>query len=193
MPTDGSEKPDVTSSDQTPEGAHSAAGTSDTTQGRTEQESEETSRIPLDLLGGLFLLSVVAVFVLNAGEDQLDWIFPLSLSYTLGIIGVYLIIRGLLGFGDKTDTLLPVLHGRGVDVLVFTVIVAIYVVVVRAIGFWAMSAVMLFAGAVYLDPARSKKRIALAAVVALAVCIAAYVLLVRVLYVPLPRERWLPA
>ena len=193
MPTDGSEKPDVTATDETPEGANSRADTSDVMQGRTAEEDPETSRIPMDLVGGLFLLCVVAVFLLNAGEDPLDWIFPLSLSYMLAIIGLYLVVRGLLGFGDKTDTLLPVVRGRGVDVSVFTVIAVIYVVLVRAIGFWTMSAVMLFAGSVYLDSARSKKRVVLAAGVALAVCAAAYVLLVRVLYVPLPPERWLPA
>jgi hypothetical protein len=132
------------------------------------------------------------VFVLNAGEGALDWVFPLSLSYTLAIIGVYLTIRGLLGFGDTTDTLLPILRGRGVDVFVFAVLTAIYVGLARAIGFWTMSAVMLFAGSIYLDPVRSKKRIALAAVVAFTVCIVAYVLLLRVFYVPLPRARWLP-
>lgn len=191
MPTDGSEKPDVTATHEAPEGPQNGVDTSDAIRGRTERE--KTSRIPMDLVGGLFLFSVVAVFLLNAGEGALDWIFPLSLSYTLAIIAGYLVVRGLLGFGDKTDTLLPIVRGRGVDVSVFTAIAVIYVVLVRAVGFWTMSAVMMFAGSVYLDSVRSKKRIGLAAVVALAVCIAAYVILVRVLYVPLPPERWLPA
>jgi hypothetical protein len=188
-PTDGSEKPDVTSTDPADD-APSSAGTSDVIRHGTEQ-GETASRIPLDLVSGLFLLSVVAVFVLNAGDDPLDWIFPLTLSYTLAIIGIYLTIRGLLGFGDKTDTLLPVLRGRGVDVLVFTVIAAIYVALARPIGFWTMSALMLFAGSVYLDPDRSRKRIGLSAGVAVTVCLGAYLLLVRLLYVPIPPEGWL--
>ena len=193
MPTDGSDKPDVTPADATPDDVPGTAHTSDVIEPRTEQESDKTPRIPVDLVGGIVLLGIVAVFLLNAGDDLLDWIFPLILSYTLAIIGVYLVIRGLLGFGDKTDTLLPILRGRGTDPFVFTVLAAIYVGLVRAVGFWTMSVLMLFAGSVYLDHARSKRRIALAAVVALAVCIGAYVLLERVLYVPLPPERWLPS
>ncbi len=192
MPTDGSDKPDVGSLDGSPEDAHSAADTSDTLE-QSAVGGGKTPRIPVDLVGGLFLLAVVAVFVLNAGDDLLDWIFPLSLAYTLGIIGGYLTIRGLLGFGDKTDTLLPILRGRGVDVSVFTVLAVIYVGSARAVGFWIMTALMLFTGSVYLDPVRSRKRIALAAVIALAVCVVAYVFLLRVFYVPVPRARWLPS
>jgi hypothetical protein len=195
-PTDGSETPDVSSTDSPVTGSDSAVGVSDLTRSPGEQEQGQdgkAARIPLDLVSGLFLLAVVAVFVLNAGDDPLDWVFPLSLSYSLGAIAVYLVIRGVLGFGDKTDTLLPVLHGRGVDVLVITLLAAIYVALVRPIGFWTMSAVMLFSASIYLDADRSRKSIAVSAVVAITVCVAAYVLLVRVLYVPIPPEGWLTA
>src|SRR5918995_185317 len=166
-PTDRDETPDVTSTGGPVTGADSAVGASDVTRSPSEQEQDgKAARIPLDLVGGLFLLAVVAVFVLNAGDDPLDWIFPLLLSYTLAIIAVYLVVRGLLGFGDKTDTLLPVLHGKGVDVLVFTLLAVIYVALVRPIGFWTMSAVMLFTASVYLDADRSRKSIALSAIAA---------------------------
>jgi hypothetical protein len=191
MPTDRSENSEATSTDT----AGAASGPTDTSDVVThdgEKEGAGGSGIPVDLMSGVFLLAIVAVFVLNAGDRALDWVFPLSLSYLLGAIAVYLTIRGLLGFGDRTDTLLPVLRGRGVDVLVFTVLAAIYVVLLRAVGFWTMSALMLFAGSVFLDPTRSRKRIALSAVVAVVVCLAAYLLLVRVLFVPLPPEVWLP-
>ncbi len=152
----------------------------------------QTGRIPMDLVGGVFLLAVVAVFVLNAGDDMLDWIFPLSLSYALGVIGVYLTIRGLVGFGQRTDTLLPVLRRRGVDVFVFSCLTAAYVGLARLVGFWIMSIVMLFGGAVYLDHARTPRRIVGAALAAVAVCIVAYIVLRRIFYVPLPRAKWLP-
>jgi hypothetical protein len=190
MPTDGSEKPDATPADGT-----AAGGAVDASSGVTHDVARQdagTSGIPIDVVSGVFLLAVVAVFVLNAGDGSLDWIFPLTLSYTLGVLAVAVTIRGLLGSGDRADTLLPVLHGRGVDVLVFTVIAAIYVILVPLVGFWTMSAVMMFAGSVYLDPARSRRRIAISAIVAVAVCLGAYVLLVRVLFVPLPPEAWLP-
>lgn len=180
-PTEGGEKPDVPARDGTADAAAIDA-----------TEPAAPHRIPIDLVSGVFLLAVVAVAVLNAGEGTLDWIFPLALSYTLAAIAIYLTVRGLLGRGDRTDTLVPVLHGRGIDVLVFTVITAVYVVLVPPIGFWTMSALMLFAASVYLDSERTRKRIALAAGVAVAVCLVAYVLFVRVLFVPLPPEGWLP-
>jgi Tripartite tricarboxylate transporter TctB family len=190
MPTDGSERPEATPADGTAAGG--AVDASGAVAHDDAQQDAGRSGIPVDLVSGVFLIAVVAVFVLNAGDSTLDWIFPLTLSYTLGILAVALTIRGLLGRGDRVDTLLPVLHGRGVDVLVFTVIAAIYVILVPLVGFWTMSAVMIFVGSVYLDPTRSRRRIAISAIVALAVCLGAYVLLVLVLFVPLPPEAWLP-
>jgi hypothetical protein len=189
MPTDRGEQPDDTTTEGTTE---TSGGSVDTPDAVTRQQDDGRSGIPIDLVGGVFLLAVVAVFILNAGGGTLDWIFPLTLSYALGVIAVYLTVRGLLGVGDRIDTLVPVLRGQGIDVLVFTVIAVIYVLLLRAVGFWTSSALMLFAGSVFLDHARSRKRIALSAVVAVAVCLLAYGLLVRVLFVPLPPEAWLP-
>ncbi|MBA2276524.1 MAG: tripartite tricarboxylate transporter TctB family protein [Chloroflexia bacterium] len=188
MPTDSADDRERT---VTGDGA-AAAATSQETEQPAKGESAVTGRISLDLVGGLFLLAVAAVFILKAGDDKLDWIFPLSLSYAAGIIGVYLTIRGLLGFGERTDTLVPILRGRGVDVFVFSVLTALYAGLARTVGFWTMSIVMLFGGAVYLDHARTTKRTIFAAVNAVAVCIVAYVLLRKVFYVALPRARWLP-
>lgn len=158
----------------------------------TSGDDPGTGPIPLDLVSGLFLLAVAAVFIVQAGEGALDWLFPRTLSYGLGLLALYFTIRGLLGAGQRTSTLVPVLQGRGIDVFVFCVITASYVALTRAVGFWIMTVAMLFAGAVYLDERRTPARIALAAGVALAVCIVAYVVLRRIFYVPLPPARWLP-
>ena len=187
MPTDRSDHPEP----MTP-GEIVATDVPGTEPAAPADDGQSTGRIPLDLVGGLFLLAVAAVFIFNAGEDRLDWIFPLSLAYATGIIGIYLTIRGLLGFGDRTETLIPVLRGRGVDVALFCVLTGLYVGLARAIGFWIMSMVMLFGGAVYLDHERTAKRTAMAGVVAFLVCIVAYLLLRKVFYVPLPKARWLP-
>lgn len=175
MPTDGTDQPDARPTGDRPDPATGAP-----------------PRIPVDLAGGLSLLAIAAVFLLNAGEAALDWIFPLSLAYALAAIAVYLVARGLLGFGDRTDTLIPILHGRGVDVVVFVVLAVLYVALARVMGFWIMSVAMIFTGSVYLDHARTRRRITLAAAVALAVCALAYVFLLRVFYVPVPRADWLP-
>jgi hypothetical protein len=138
------------------------------------------------------VLAISALFILGAGEGTLDWIFPLILGYTLAVIGAVVTIRGLMGFGDKTTTLLPILHGKGVDVFVFTLTTVVYVVLASVVGFWIMTAAFIFGAAVYLDHARSGKKIALAAAISLIVCIAAYILLLQVFYVPLPPSRFLP-
>lgn len=183
--------PDVAPTDAGPHAAGTPTPPEDT-DGAPDEDAPGTGRIPLDLVGGICLLAIVALFLGRAGQDRLDWIFPRTLSYGLAIIGVYLTVRGLLRMGDRTDTLLPILRGRGVDVVVFSVMVFLYVVLARPVGFWIMSAVTLFAGAVYLDPERTPKRIAIAAVVALLVCVLSFLLLERVFYVPVPRARWIP-
>ncbi|HSK97625.1 MAG TPA: hypothetical protein VK891_13480, partial [Euzebyales bacterium] len=154
MPTDGSDQPGAPSTEPVRDG-RDAPGTDAADQGAADRGAAEpnaadanaaepnaaepnaadatgdaleaTPRIPLDLVGGVALLAITAVALLNAGEARLDWLFPRVLAYALGIIGTYLTIRGLLGFGDRTDTLLPILRGRGVDVFVFAVLMTVYV------------------------------------------------------------------
>lgn len=187
MPAD-----DGTEPEPIPPGQAAAAAAASSEAAPHPLDEEISGRVPLDLVGGLFLLFVAAVFILNAGDDMLDWIFPLSLAYTVGAIGLYLVTRGLLGLGEKTDTLVPVFKGRGVDVFVISSLVTVYVVLARPVGFWIMSMVMLFGGSVYLDNERTAKRMVSAAVVAFVVCIVAYLLLRKVFYIPLPKARWLP-
>jgi hypothetical protein len=191
MPVDEGQEAEVVSTDDAATNGDLPAGAAQPAHADDDRE-QRSGRIPLDLVGGFVVLAISALFILGAGDGTLDWIFPLSLGYTLALIGAIVTIRGLVGFGDKTTTLLPVLHGKGVDVLVFTLMTVVYVVLAPLLGFWLMSAAMIFGAAVYLDHARSRKRIALAAVVSVAVCIAAYILLLRVFYVPLPRARLLP-
>jgi Tripartite tricarboxylate transporter TctB family len=154
-------------------------------------------QIPADLVAGLVMLGIAAVFRLKAGDERLDWIFPVTLSYVLGGLGLLLVIRGLTGRGDRVPAVPPILRqrslrGQGVDVAVFLGLTVGYVVLLSTVGFWVMSALTIFVAAVYLDPVRSPRRLAIAAAVAIAVCIAAYLLLTRVFYVPFPAADWLP-
>ncbi|MPZ89150.1 MAG: hypothetical protein GEU81_14000 [Nitriliruptorales bacterium] len=159
----------------------------------TSAENPATGpRIAVDLTGGLALLAIAAVFLLNAGEGRLDWLFPVALSYTQVVFAVYLIIRGLLGYGDRVGVVPPILRGKGVDVAVFIGMAAAYVVLSEPVGFWIMSVAMIIVSSIYLATVRSRKNVMLSVAVALGVILVAYGLLLHVFYVPLPEARWLP-
>lgn len=149
-------------------------------------------KLAADIVAGGVLLVVVTVALVKSGEDRLDWLFPHALSYALGALALVLITRGLLGYGDRIAAIPPILRGQGVDVAVFVVVIVTYVALVRPLGFWLVSVVMIFSGAVYLDMSRSRRSLAVAALVAITVCVVANLVLTRVFFVPLPRGQWLP-
>lgn len=149
-------------------------------------------RVPLDLVAGLVLFAIAAFFLLTAGEGTLDWVFPATLSYAAGAVGVVLVLKALLGFGDRIPALPPILRGKGIDVAVFIAIMVGFVLLIIPLGFWAASALMIFVAPVYLGPNRSWRSIGIAAGTALTVVVLAYLLLEYVFYVPFPRLRWLP-
>lgn len=149
-------------------------------------------RIAADLVGGMALLGIAAVFLLKAGEGRLDWLLPVVLSYGVGILGVLLVVRGLLGYGDRVAAVPPILRGQGVDVAVFIVLAVIYVLLASPVGFWTMSALMIFSGSVYLDVARSRRNLTVSVLAAAGICVVGYFVLTQVFYIPMPRGQWLP-
>ncbi len=160
----------------------------------TSSSPEHTSgpRLPVDLVGGLTLLAVVAVFLLKAGEGYLDWLFPLVLSYAVGALAVILAVRGLLGRGKRMPVVPAIIRGRGVDVAVFIALALAYVILAEPVGFWITSVAMIFIGSTYLSVVRDRRTLAVSLAVALSVGIIAFFLLTRVFYVPLPQSGWLP-
>ena len=164
----------------------------------TAAERPEGRQIPTDVLAGVAMLGIAAVFRLKSGDERLDWIFPVTLSYVLGGFGILLVIRGLAGFGGRVPAVPTVLRrqatGRreSLDVTFFVGLTVAYVALLSAVGFWVMSALTIFVAAVYLDPVRSKRRLALAVAVAIGVCLVAFWLMTRVFYVPFPAADWLP-
>lgn len=161
-------------------------------QGPRSEEERERRQVPVDLVGGLSLLVIVVIFLVRAGEANRDWIFPIVLSYALGVMAVYLVVRGLLGRGDRILAVPPLLRGEGTDVGVFTLLTVAYVVLLRPIGFWITTSLMIVAGASYLDTKLSRRSLAISVVVAVAISVGAFLLLTRVFYVPVPRARWAP-
>jgi hypothetical protein len=159
-----------------------------------EADSERTDQrqIPADVVGGLVMLGIAAVFRLKSGDEKLDWIFPVVLSYVLGGLGLLLVVRGAMGRGARVPAVPPILRGQGLDVAIFIGLTVGYVVLLDTVGFWLMSVLTIVAAAMYLDPDRSMRRLALAFAVAVGVCLGGWLLLTRVFYVPFPPADWLP-
>lgn len=151
-----------------------------------------TPQVRLDLLAGLVLLAIAGFFLAGAGEGTLDWVFPSTLSYGVGILGVVLVVRSGFGASQRVAVIPSVLRGKGGAVAVFVIIMVAYVALIRPVGFWPMSALMIFVTAAYLAPDRSRRSVAIAAAAALAVILLGYVVLEYVFYVPFPEPRWLP-
>ena len=143
-------------------------------------------QISVDLFAGVIMLGVAALFLLSAGSTELDWLFPIVLSYALAAMAVVLVLRGAFGFGGKMPLVPAILRGHGIDVLVFAALSVVYVVLIPHVGFWIMTALTITVAAVYLDTQRSLKRLIIAAVVAAVVCVVAYLTLTELFYVEFP-------
>jgi hypothetical protein len=160
--------------------------------GRTADTEARGPSASVDVVGGVAMLAVVAVFIGKSGDGYLDWLFPEVLAYSLGVLAVLLIVRGLAGVGMKVSLVPPLLRGEGVDVGVFTILVVVYAGLVRPVGFWVTSTLMIVLGSTYLDVDRSWRNILRSLLVAVVVCVVAWLIMTRVFFVPVPRARWVP-
>ncbi len=149
-------------------------------------EERPSPEISQELIGGLVLFLMAAVFLLNSGDGRMDWLFPQVLSYLLIASGVVMLGQAALGRGKKVPLIPPILRGKGVDVVVFTGLAIVYVVLARPVGFWIMSFVTLFGAAVYLATRRDRRVLLQSLAVVSVVVVVGYVLLLHVFYVPLP-------
>ncbi|MPZ52174.1 MAG: hypothetical protein GEU79_05490 [Acidimicrobiia bacterium] len=152
---------------------------------RAPTEPKPSPQINEQLLGGIVLFAIAAVFLGYSGEETMDWLFPRVLAYALVIVGVVLVIMGLLGKGRKVPLIPPLLRGHGVDVGVFAGLAAAWVILIQPVGFWIISLIVLFLGAVYLTNNRDRKSIIQAAVMAGFVVVAGYLVMLKLFYVPL--------
>jgi hypothetical protein len=147
-----------------------------------------------DFLTALVLLVIGAVFYTRSGTDTKDWGFPLLATYVVLAIGVAFLVRVVLAAAMKRapDVVDGFRENRVVvvDLLVFCAIVLVYTIVLKGLGFWLSSFLMLTASSYYLTTERTRRNVVLAVVVPVAVCIIAYVIFLQVFYVPLPEAGW---
>ncbi|UCH74635.1 MAG: tripartite tricarboxylate transporter TctB family protein [Rhodospirillales bacterium] len=147
-----------------------------------------------DFLTALVLLAVGAVFSADGGAEIKDWIFPLLATYV--VFGIAVALLGLVAFRAVTGRLKDVIQLTPedrvayFDVLVFFLVVLAYVFVLYGLGFWLASLLMLSLTSVYLTLDKTRTNLALAVVVPLAACIAAYFIFTHVFYVPFPEATW---
>ncbi len=149
-----------------------------------------------DLLTALVLFGIGAVFLSNTGDGPKDWIFPLLSTYLILGIAVALLARVVLaavlkrapdivdGFRENRIAI--------IDLLVFCAIVLAYIFVLYGIGFWLSSFLMLSLTSIYLTQDKTRRNLVMAIIVSLAACILAYLIFLRVFYVPLPEATWWP-
>lgn len=147
-----------------------------------------------DFLTALVLLVIGAVYLSRSGTDSKDWGFPLLASYVVLAASAAFFVRVIVSAVLKRppDVVSGFRENRQVviDLLVFSAIVLVYVLLMRKIGFWLDSFLMLTAASLYLTVERTPRNLVLALAVPLAACVLAYVIFLEVFYVPLPQGSW---
>ncbi len=152
--------------------------------------------IDRDLLAAIVLLCIGAVFWVSPSADPKDWAFPRLATYLILGIAVALVARVAFAAIRKRvpDAVHSTLADRValIDVFVFLAVVLAYLFVMRGLGFWLSSLLMLSLVSVYLTLEKTRRNLMLAVVVPLASCIVAYFVFTHVFYVPFPKATWWP-
>jgi hypothetical protein len=157
-----------------------------------EVEAVYGKAVSESLIAGVALLAFAWVFYSQTGERVQDWILPWVLSAVLGLLGITMIVRALIGRGGRPVPLLPViLKGRGVDVAVVAAVVIVAVAALRAVGFWVTSWLMMLAISTYLTYERSRKALVISGTVVTALVLVLQYVMLHVVYVPVPRTFFL--
>ena len=152
--------------------------------------------IDRDLLTALVLFGIGGVFLSHSGNDLKDWIFPLLATYLVLGIAVALVLLVILRAIMKRLPDIPHLTAEEriayVDVLVFFLIVLAYILVMRGMGFWLSSLLMVTLTSIYLTLEKTRHNMMLALVVPLLFCIVSFFVFTHVFYVPFPKGTWWP-
>lgn len=143
-------------------------------------------QISVDLLASLALFLIAAVMLSQTGQEVRDWAMPRALNYLLIAVGVVFLIKALVRPGDKVPLVPAIARGAGMDTAFVMVAAVLYALAIPVLGFWFSSALALFVLSVALAEKRDLRTLIQSAAVAGGVCVAAYLLMQHVFYVPLP-------
>ena len=148
-----------------------------------------------NLLTALMLFGVSLMFSVGSSSDPKDWAFPLLANYVIFWVAVILLVQFLVSLFRKEmlDLLQFSNEDRysAIDVLIFLVIVLAFMFVMGGLGFWLSSLIMLILTSLYLTLDKTRRSVAVAAIVPFGICISAYLIFTYVFYVPFPEGTWL--
>lgn len=161
------------------------------------QQSETRSepiRVSEETLAAGVCFVLVGLFQSRTGISgrDLEWVYPQWLLIFIAALGVVLLVRGLLGYGEKYELVPPIFRGQGRDVAVFILIAIGYVLLLEPVGFWPMSILMVFVSSMILTSERTVRAAVVSAVTAIAIAIVGYLVFRRVFYIPFPEPPWWP-
>lgn len=161
------------------------------------QQSEtrrEPIRVSEEILAAGVCFVLAGLFQSRTGISgrPLEWVYPQWLLIFIAAVGVILLVRGLLGYGEKYELVPPILRGEGRDVAVFILIAVIYVLLLEPVGFWPTSILMVFVASMILTTERTVRTAAVAAVTAVAIAVIGHLVFRRIFYIPFPEPPWWP-
>jgi len=153
-------------------------------------------RANADVLAGLLLLAVTAVAFAGAhGGGPSVWLFPRLTAGVVGLCGVLLLVQGIR---RAEPVVLWDEPGKVREVGVFAASLVVYAAILRWVGFWLASGVLVGGGAFVLGRSRSPRHLFAWLVGGMALSLAMDALFVGVFGVPLPGgllwdgARWRP-
>lgn len=170
-----------------------AAGSNPDGAGRGKHEKVWSDR---DLWSALVLLAIGALFYSALGDEPVDWVMPrLAISFVLlmaAVLFLSFVVRLVL---HRKPKYVPVPQERHavIDVLAFCIIVFLYMVLVKGLGFWLASLLMLAAASMTLMVERTRRNMMLGVVVPVGAIVVGYFIFQHVFYVPVPEGGWLEA
>jgi hypothetical protein len=148
----------------------------------------------LDLMAALVFLAIGGVALAAMGTRVEDWVFPRVLAYLLVAIAAILALRGAAqaarGAGLGNPAVSAESRRRTLDVAVFTAAALAYALLIDRAGFWLSAFLMLVGASLYLSTRRSLRSVLGAMAAAVIVCGLAYLVFLRLFYVPLPSGSW---
>ncbi|AYY11705.1 tripartite tricarboxylate transporter TctB family protein [Actinobacteria bacterium YIM 96077] len=158
------------------------------------EENPGRLRISEEIIAGCVCFAVAGLFGMRTGDGGrwLDWVYPQWLLGVIAAVGVILVVRGLLGYGNKRSLVPPVLRGGGTDVAAFAVLAIGYVLLVDVAGFWPMSALLVALASLYFAGERSRRTLIISVLTAVAVSLVGAVVFREIFYIPFPEPPWWP-
>jgi len=147
-----------------------------------------------DFLSALGLFVIGTISLLQAGDDLMNWVFPLLATYFVLFVAAVLAARVIFADTVKREPEIMSMSAEDrivfMDVFLFLLIVLGYLFVMYGFGFWLSSFLMLLLASIHLTQDKTRKNMGLAVVVPFAICIMAYIIFLHVFYVPLPEASW---